>query len=303
MNVRLLLGCVFVLGVARTAFAQPMPSAALLAPPPNELALTTDTLLREQLEPSYIAYPIVFSGVDKVLYEASIAPHIVAYRKSWPVAFVFTPKILIRMWNEAQEPVRTPSYMPRLTMFAWPGGPERTHPFVYGSLTLEHHSNGQAGPLIKIDGGIYHQGDFTTNDIDLSIHLARPMSSVFSNHQLGLRLITRLFFTEGLPGRYGFWRLQYTTTLFESRSAIRSRLVLGMTAILDRAQTSTHDRTMRVFEHFPIALQLVAEPRHLNAGLFVRYYVGQDYYNLWFDRVAHMLEIGIDASFGSVLNP
>ncbi len=36
-------------------------------------------------------------------------------------------------------------------------------------------------------------------------------------------------------------------------------------------------------------------------GVFAGYYLGQDYYNIWFDRVIHTVQIGVAGAIGPVL--
>jgi hypothetical protein len=59
---------------------------------------------------------------------------------------------------------------------------------------------------------------------------------------------------------------------------------------------------MRGLERFPISLRDIIQPPHTDLGLYVAYYLGHDYYNIYFDRIVHSLQIGIAGSVTPMLS-
>jgi hypothetical protein len=53
---------------------------------------------------------------------------------------------------------------------------------------------------------------------------------------------------------------------------------------------------MRAIERFPISVHYIIQAPHTDLGLYVGYYLGHDYYNIYFDRIIHTLQIGISGS-------
>jgi hypothetical protein len=252
--------------------------------------------MRAHLELSRLTYPIALSGLDPLIFEASIVPHFVVGHAKWPVAVVLTPKIVVRMFNEESEPLRTPSYMPTLTVFGWlRARVRRDRWFVYGSLVLGHHSNGQSGPFFNADGSINHQtGNFDTTYLGVALHLSQPARAV-----LGW---TRLYFewhpkkqSPELAGRYGLLRLNIASQVLDTNGGLRSRLRVQVGAILDDFLHAKSSGAGRTLERFPLHLQYFANPRGLDLGLYAAYSMGHDDYNIWFDRWVHMLQVGFFA--------
>src|SRR4029077_2852176 len=106
------------------ATAVPRAASAHAAEPPSSAGAVHDAdvamakVVRSNFEPSYLAYPIGLAGLDSLLFESSIPPHFFVSQPSWPLAVVLTPKIVVRIFNEPSVPIKTPSYMPRISVFA-----------------------------------------------------------------------------------------------------------------------------------------------------------------------------------------
>jgi hypothetical protein len=113
-------------------------------------ALLSNDLIDALLEQSYVtAFGGVAGNRDKLVFEGNIAPHfyVTPFDR---FALVFTPKVVVRMFRVASKPVRTPSYMPRASLFVPVGSGGLKHDFAF--LTLSHHSNGQEGDFLNPDG-------------------------------------------------------------------------------------------------------------------------------------------------------
>ena len=257
----------------------------------------TADVVRAHLEPSYLVYPIGLSGLDPLLFEANIAPHFVVSQPAWPFAVVLTPKILLRMFNERSTPVKTPSYMPRLSVFVWFTQTLTGEPQLYTSLTLSHHSNGQTESFFDEDGSNNHAtGDFSTNFLDASLYVTGHTQRIFGWSALSFEWHPDINQNAELHGRYGLVRLHLSSAVL-SELPLHGALSARLSAILDRMQTSSRNSAVRVLERFPIALRLAFLAPGVDLGFYVSYYFGHDYYNIWFDRVINVIQVGI---FGGV---
>src|ERR1051325_1150366 len=129
--------------------------------------ITVRDVVRANLEPSYLVYAQGITGLAPLYFETSIVPSFSILPRQWHVALFLTPKIVLRMFRENSAPVKTPSYMPRLTTFLW--FEEDPDLFtVYYLMTLGHHSNGQSGSATNPDGTRNHEtGNFQTNFVEL----------------------------------------------------------------------------------------------------------------------------------------
>ena len=262
---------------------------------PPELAMRD--VVRTHLEPSYLVYPIGLSGLPPLYFEANIAPHFVVDREGWPVSLVLTPKILLRMFREPSQPVKTPSYMPRLTFFLWFTDRLTGAPQLYTSLAISHHSNGQSGGFLDDDGAINHEtGDFSTNYLELSLYVTGHTQRLFGWSSLSLEWHPDLNRTSELAGRYGLLRLHLASAVL-SELPLRGVLSVRLSAILDDLQRSSQNDVIRALERFPFSVRYAFAVPGFDLGFYVAHYFGQDYYNIWFDRLINVLQIGI---FGGV---
>ena len=142
---------------------------ALLTVLPAVLTAQDDTPgLAPQFEPSYVVFgPWSRHHPDTTLfYEANIAPsfYISLNRR---FAVVLTPKVILRQFAEGSWPVKTPSYMPRVTFYRWWTRGENAE---FLALMFSHHSNGQGGGhRSPATGRFNHEnGNFSTNFLDLT---------------------------------------------------------------------------------------------------------------------------------------
>lgn len=263
---------------------------------PSDEHLTGD-IVRANLEPSYLVYPIGLSGLDPLYFEASIAPNFVVTEPSWPLAFVLTPKVVVRMFREFSRPVKTPSYMPRAGVFVWFDKELRgKEPALYTSLTFNHHSNGQTGPFFLKDGSINHEdGDFATNYLELALYATGFTQRYFAWSRLALEWHLNINQSPELRGRYGLRRLHLSSTLL-NELPLHGTVSLELSAILDGFLHASDNSVVRALERFPISLRYAFIVPGIDLGFYVGYYFGHDYYNIWFDRLINVIQIGIAGS-------
>ncbi len=247
---------------------------------------------------SYITFPTDIGNMESLIFEANLIPNfILRENKTSRLVGVLTPQIIIRMYNEYSYPVRTPSYIPQLTTYYMIGNRKKPELLtLYGRLA--HHSNGQDAPLILPDGSInYLSGDFATNFFEggLIVTSFNKKTNAVRFFKAGLEYhpensVHRLF-----KGRYSRHRINLSFSAFKLPKKkpehkanfsldLRTNLLLGDMAGLstfstDRIQTSL------TFSYFPHFFQ--------DFGLFVEFYHGKDYYNVYYDKTRNVLRFGI----------
>jgi hypothetical protein len=264
--------------------------------------VATSDVVRSNLELSYLVYPIGLSGLDALYFEASIAPNFVVTEPSWPLAFVLTPKVVVRMFREHSTPVKTPSYMPRAGVFVWFDKElQGKEPALYTSLTFNHHSNGQTGPFFHEDGSINHDdGDFATNYLELALYATGFTQRYFAWSRLALEWHLGLGQTSELRGRYGLRRLHLSSSVL-NELPLHGSVSIELSAILDDFLHSSDHAVVRALERFPIAVRYAFIVPGIDLGFYVGYYFGHDYYNIWFDRLINVIQVGISGAVSPTL--
>ena len=67
---------------------------------------------------SYITFPTDIGNLEPLWFEANLIPNFnIRKSKNSRVMGVLTPQIILRMYQEESYPVRTPSYMPHITVY------------------------------------------------------------------------------------------------------------------------------------------------------------------------------------------
>ena len=102
------------------------------------------------------------------MFEANVSPSFkIRERKDSRLMGVLTGQIIIRMYDETSNPVRTPSYIPQITFYFLTGNKQASKKLtLFGRFA--HHSNGQDGSFFNDDGNInLINGNFATNFSEL----------------------------------------------------------------------------------------------------------------------------------------
>ena len=67
---------------------------------------------------SYITFPTDIGNIEPLVFEGNVIPNFYLRRSmNSRLMGVLTPQIIIRMYQEDSFPVRTPSYMPQITIY------------------------------------------------------------------------------------------------------------------------------------------------------------------------------------------
>src|SRR6478609_558037 len=288
---------------ARPCRADPVPAAPMPAVPvPQGSGVSLGDILHTNLERSYVTFPIGITGLEPLIFEADLVPNFSVLPRSWHVALFLTPKIILRMFAEKSAPVRTPSYMPRLTTFFW-FDESPTGPRAYFSAALLHHSNGQSGAFYNADGSHNHNtGSFGTNYLEFAAYAKfRQTSPVLGWSSVLLEWHPRSLENAEQRSTYGNLRLHFATTIWSNLGPYAADLSVGLAAVLGEIQKPTNASTL--LARIPIAVRYAIRPPSIDVGFYAAYYQGQDYYNIWYDRFISVLQIGISANLNAGLDP
>lgn len=327
-----------------------------VAQPPGDQ--DTDRKVSYFLDRSYIFYEFPAGKLvpaDKtLLFEAQIAPNFFVFqnvndktsnikRNGWTNAFSadITPMVRLRQTNSYSQPVRTPSYMPKLTL-QWFLMKEidsndtvpRRFAIMIPQLTIGHHSNGQNGCLYlgyslqmvgesqscKADAGTdtvhkevnRQDGSFSTNYLRAGIFaewLDATRNNEFSrSFGFGVQIETNPTWSgfgidPAMKENYGRTRtisdVEAIFSLSDDPMRAKRLRIEGNLEYISGAPSSVSPCIFWL----ETAMSFPGRSKWLGGyGAFVRYYRGQDYYNLGFLTQINVLQFGmiIDGSrFGS----
>jgi hypothetical protein len=259
-------------------------------------------LVRGQLEPSYITAMGGFGSLPSLLFEANLAPHFTFGWKN--VTLVATAKIVLRMLNDStgSAPIRSPSYMPRVAVYLR-GHADSSHADFW-SLTLSHHSNGQAGPFYNaalqpntLDGS------FSTNFVELAFQHAYKL------RHGGIGWL-RVAFRQHLPvNEDSALRVASGDDQYGRQRIIVSGLGRSVLPLVDvqapvnfAIQWEAFYIIDGVFEGYDfvsdkrLGASLTVDASFSSGalfGLFLNGYIGQDYYNIFYKNRITALRFGL----------
>ena len=134
--------------------------------------------------------------------------------KNSPIAFAVIPEFTVRVRNEKSAGVRTPSFKLGGTTFIRLN--KKIDHYKYAEISFTHHSNGQDGEAVNVDGTINtYNGNFSTNYLITSYRFghfsAKNQDKDYgsSNHRIGLQWNKWFSYEKALENNYGFTRLLY----------------------------------------------------------------------------------------------
>ncbi|WP_072349346.1 hypothetical protein [Flavobacteriaceae bacterium A100] len=248
---------------------------------------------------SYITFPTDIGNIEPLMFEANVNPSfVIRKRKDSKLMAVLKPQITIRMYNEESYPVRTPSYIPQISVYYLAKKYEALNYLVlYGKIA--HHSNGQDGDFYNDDNTINLQtGNFATNFMEFGF-----LKTAYSNKLKAIKTIKssieihpKDWMIQELKGKYSGlrWHNSFTSFKFpltESHSdKANFSLKVETTLMLDKYNN------IDVFDldRVNASLSFYYHPKFLeDIGLFVQFYHGMDYYNIYFEHQISVIRFGI----------
>jgi hypothetical protein len=301
-------------GNARTTVTNAGPLVPFLEGTDVFFALRQDTVFEADMRPHLVAFQN-FSDLIDITEQARRA----GGPKRFALSITGTPAVRIRMFDQVSRPVRTPSYMPRGNVqLIWarnlspiaaafaraagePLGPADRQVSLWETHAIVgHHSNGQDGCFFEDearqegDGECVsvepiagdrlvnkEDGSFSTNFVRVGINYRRNYldEDLWARREWGFRADVeyhpRSWVDEAMVDLYGRLRAEVAGTYASRDLSWCPKRVDAMAAV-----QAIHGHPASVW---PVALtaQFTCFPtRQGGWGVFVRYYGGQDYYNL-----------------------
>lgn len=249
---------------------------------------------------SYFTVAGGLGNIEPLIFEANLIPNfILRNNKEAKLMAVVTPQIILRMFNKESLPVRTPSYMPHITVYYSIGRELSVNNFtLFGKIA--HHSNGQEDDFYMEDGSInYQSGNFSTNYFEAGIiktfyDSGLKAAQFFST---SLQIHPKELSDAGLEGLYSFYRWNNQFAIFKlphdiskhekekAKYSLKGEFTWLFGDIADWDFISLHRIIASItFYYHPAFLE--------DIGLFVQYYHGQDYYNIHFPKSRDIIRVG-----------
>ena len=273
----------------------------------NQSEETAETaLMLSQFERTYVTTTDVRGKKPHLVFEGSVAPPFFVVSPSKNLAVVAIPKVVLRMYLERSVPVKTPSYMPRLTVYKF-FHPEQSviqkSVASYASLTVSHHSNGQSGLFRNPDGSINHEsGNFSTNFVDAAYVRGGPIFPRLEGQgRFSIEWHPPGWYDRASNEGYSHLRLHLSATSIETVNGRRSAKCFVRACFRDftfnYAVSYLAGDVLPKFRgrgRFPVWIELSAAPTFTpDLSLFLNGYWGQDYYNTYYDQNLTTIRFGM----------
>ena len=249
---------------------------------------------------SYITFPTDIGNIEPLWFEANLIPNFyLRQSKNSRLMGVLTPQIILRMYQEDSYPIRTPSYMPQITLYYMLKGDINGRKLsLYGRLA--HHSNGQDGDFFLENGEVnVKSGDFATNYFEsgLIITMIRPRFNAYQFFKTSVEIHPQSWSVEELEGMYGKYRWHNAFSIYkipyDGDPETRKKPGISIKGESIWMFGKLNDWNSFSLKRFNFNVTLSYHPKFLeDIGLFAQYYHGVDYYNIYFYRRLDILRFG-----------
>jgi len=277
------------------------------------------TMVNANREQSYVTFANGIGTLEPLIFEARLSPSYFFSGQGRNWAVMINPQITIRMLDKKSVPIRNPSYKIYITYYRdirfWDNTFLRKL-FYKNALwyaSVAHHSNGQDGTFYSPDttrNVNFENGNFATNFLEFGVSsykLEKLSANYFSIREIKayLEFHPPKWSIAELNDRYGFYRVYVKAGLIgpmrkrkndsvnrwlqQSSLEIKTGWIMGKmggTAALDPSKRFVFDLT---YKYYPKWFDEIA--------FFLRFYRGQDYYNIYFlDDTLTQLSAGITSN-------
>lgn len=258
-------------------------------------------LYKENTELSYIAPRGEIGAPGKYVINGRLTTsYFLLATEKLPVAFAVVPDFTVRVREEKSAGVRTPSFKMGGALFV---RLDRSVPdYKYATLKFTHHSNGQDGEAINLDGSINTMtGNFATNYFTLSYHFGTDLhkqrkNGYYSlNHEAGFEWHKWFRYEKALKDNYGFSRFLYNFSLRNYQPAkeqwrLNTEISYAVNRMTEYTISSIKKRlNAELSFHFSF-------PFMNNAYLMAAAgYYGEDPYNIYYRDKYSYLRFGISS--------
>jgi hypothetical protein len=249
---------------------------------------------------SYITFPTDIGNVEPLWFEANLIPNFyIRVRKDSRLMGVVTPQIIIRMYREESFPVRTPSYIPQLTLYYLLSNKEEYESIsTYGKIA--HHSNGQEGDFLLENGDInLLNGSFSTNYYEFGL-----IKTMFNSRYNAVQFMSTSLqkfppiLTDDIDDMYSPLRWNTVFSIFKIPTDINNDKKKNASISFKGKTTwmfgDVNDWKTFSLDRLNLSLTFYYHPKFLeDIGFFAQVYHGMDYYNIYFSHQINIIRFGI----------
>ncbi|MBU8893778.1 MAG: hypothetical protein KOO66_13445 [Bacteroidales bacterium] len=250
---------------------------------------------------SYITFPTDIGNIEPLWFEGNLMPNFyIRQSKNSRLMGVITPQIIIRMYQEESYPVRTPSYMPQITVYYLLSSKTEVNSLsVFGKFA--HHSNGQDGDFYLENGEInLKSGNFTTNYYELGI-IKTNYNARFSAVQFlrtSLEIHPQSSTMEEMDGMYSLYRWNTLFSIFrlppKSNQSNKKNASISIKGQATWMFGELNNLDGFSLDRLNLSFTFYYHPKFLeDIGLFAQIYHGMDYYNIYFNHQIDIIRFGI----------
>ncbi|MFO7844519.1 MAG: hypothetical protein R6V16_11980 [Bacteroidales bacterium] len=251
---------------------------------------------------SYITFLEGIGKIEDLWFEANLIPSFyIRKSKDSRLLGVLTSQVILRMYQEESFPVRTPSYMPQITVYY-----SLYNRNQYESMNLfgrlAHHSNGQQGDFYLDDGRInYKSGNFSTNYFEAGF-IKTSMNKRFGAvkmYRTSFQVNPPALSDTELDGRYSFYRWNNLLYIFKLNNSSADfnrskRANISLKAELNWLFGDFDDTRFLDFDRISFSGTFTYHPNFFeDIVLFLQYQYGKDYYNIYFTNTINVFRVGI----------
>lgn len=250
---------------------------------------------------SYITFPTDIGNIEPLWFEGNLIPNFyIRENKKSRLMGVLTPQIIIRMYQERSYPVRTPSYMPQVTVYYLFDGNKDTHTFsIFGRLA--HHSNGQDNDFLLENGSVnLKSGDFSTNYFETGFITTKSCSrlNAFQFFKTSIEVHPKGWIEKELEGIYSKYRWHTAFSMFKlptkGGQTTKKKATISLKGEATWMFGDFNNWNAGSLNRLNLKLAFYYHPNFLeDIGLFVQLYHGMDYYNMYFNHKLNIIRFGL----------
>lgn len=251
---------------------------------------------------SYITFPTDFGNIEPLWFEGNVIPNFyIRESKNSRLMGVLTPQVILRMYQEESYPVRIPGYIPQITFYyrlKTKSNLRTQNLFV----RFVHHSNGQDGDFYLENGDLnLKSGDFATNYIEpgLIITNANKRLKAYQFFKTSVEIHPPGYSSEELDGIYSKVRWHTAASIFKLPNENKVSTDKGNASISLKGEATWmfgNYNNLNIFsaDRLNLSFTFYYHPNFLeDIGLFVQYYHGSDYYNMYFHHRLDVIRFGL----------
>lgn len=266
-------------------------------------------------EPSSVLLGSGLGNLEPLLFEGNVAPYfMLAISKDAQWGAELSTRIILRMYNEESFPIRTPSFIPKVTFFYHLVDSKNREKDLFMYFSWFHHSNGQDGYFYNSDSTTINTrtGNFSTNWIEGGVYISRPDPFMpYTYYNIKVYMAWDYLHETELSGTYGriryFLDLQNNVDLSKlfrvhKQSYNNKNMLLKQSVHIGWIAGNLIDTKTIDSKRLILQYRLSFRPAFLNdVSVFIQYDYGQDYYNIFYNRQLNVFRIGI-ASWLNIFN-